>query len=207
MLKDEAQYPRLKEYVQGVVGTFANDPRVLAWDLWNEPNNGNGGAYGAVELKNKAELVLALLPQVFAWARAANPSQPLTSGVWEGDWSSPEKLSATARIQLEQSDVISFHNYGWPEDFEKRVEWLETHHRPILCTEYMARPMGSTFDLILPIAKKHHVMAINWTTGRRRPTCPGIGEAYVLEKPPVWFHKSSMPTEALPERKHRSFAN
>ena len=72
-LQDPAQYPRLKEYVQGVVGAFANDPRILAWDLWNEPNNGNGGAYGAVELKNKAELVLALLPQVFAWARAANP--------------------------------------------------------------------------------------------------------------------------------------
>ena len=63
--------------MQGVVGAFANDPRILAWDLWNEPNNGNGGAYGAVELKNKAELVLALLPQVFAWARSANPSQPL----------------------------------------------------------------------------------------------------------------------------------
>jgi len=43
-LKDAAQYPRLKEYVQGVVAAFANDPRVLAWDVWNEPNNGNGGA-------------------------------------------------------------------------------------------------------------------------------------------------------------------
>ncbi len=161
-LHDQAQYPRLKAYVQGVVGAFANDPRILAWDLWNEPDNANGGAYGAVELKNKAELVLALLPQVFAWARAVNPSQPLTSGVWQGDWSSPEKLSQMAHIQVEQSDVISFHNYGWPEDFEKQVEWLEGYHRPILCTEYMARPMGSTFDLILPIAKKHHVAAINW---------------------------------------------
>jgi len=192
-LKDAAQYPRLKEYVQGVVAAFANDPRVLAWDVWNEPNNGNGGAYGAVELKNKAELVLALLPQVFSWAREANPSQPLTSGVWEGDWSSPEKLSATARIQLEQSDVISFHNYSWPEDFEKRVEELESYHRPILCTEYMARPMGSTFDLILPIAKKHHVAAINWglVAGKTQTYLPWDSweKPYVLQKPPVWFHE------------------
>ncbi len=196
-LKDEAQYPRLKEYVQGVVGAFANDPRVLAWDLWNEPNNGNGGAYGAVELKHKAELVLALLPQVFNWARAASPSQPLTSGVWEGDWSSPEKLSATARIQLEQSDVISFHNYSWPEDFEKRVEELESYHRPILCTEYMARPMGSTFDLILPIAKKHHVAAINWglVAGKTQTYLPWDSweKPYVLQKPPVWFHEVFYP--------------
>jgi hypothetical protein len=192
-LQDPAQYPRLKEYVQGVVGAFANDPRILAWDLWNEPNNSNGGAYGPVEVKNKAELVLALLPEVFAWARSANPSQPLTSGVWDGNWSSTEKLSPMQRIQLEQSDVISFHNYGWPEDFEQKVEWLERYHRPILCTEYMARPMGSTFDLILPIARKHHVAAINWglVAGKTQTYLPWDSwqRPYVLEKPPVWFHE------------------
>jgi cellulase (glycosyl hydrolase family 5) len=196
-LEDPTQYPRLKEYVQGVIGAFASDPRVLAWDLWNEPNNGNGGAYAAVELKNKAELVVALLPQVFTWARSANPSQPLTSGVWEGDWSSPEKMSPTQRIQLEQSDVISFHNYGWPEDFERRLEWLAGYRRPILCTEYMARPMGSTFDLILPIAKKHHVAAINWglVAGKTQTNLPwdSWGKPYVLEKPPVWFHEVFYP--------------
>jgi hypothetical protein len=35
-------------------------------------------------------------------------------------------------------------------------------HRPILCTEYMARGAGSTFDSSLPIAKKYNVAAINW---------------------------------------------
>ena len=67
-----------------------------------------------------------------------------------------------ARIQIEQSDVISFHNYGWPEDFEKHVKMLEQFHRPIICTEYMARDTGSTFDTILPIAREYHVGAINW---------------------------------------------
>lgn len=192
-LQDPAQYPRLKEYVVGVVGTFANDPRVLAWDLWNEPNNTNERAYGSVEPKKKTELVLALLPQVFDWARSANASQPLTSGVWEGDWSSSEKLSATQHIQLEQSDVISFHNYSWPEDFEKKVEWLERYHRPILCTEFMARPMGSTFDSILPVAKRLYVAAINWglVAGKSQTYLPWDSweHPYVNEKPPVWFHE------------------
>ena len=31
--------PRLEAYVKGVVGAFANDPRMLAWDIWNEPDN------------------------------------------------------------------------------------------------------------------------------------------------------------------------
>lgn len=192
-LQDPKQYPRLKEYVVGVVGAFANDPRVLAWDLWNEPDNTNGRAYGSVEPKKKPELVLALLPQVFDWARSANPSQPLTSGVWDGDWSSPEKLSPMQHIQLEQSDVISFHNYSWPEDFEKKVGWLERYHRPILCTEFMARPMGSTFDSILPVAKKLHVAAINWglVAGKTQTYLPWDSweHPYVQEKPPVWFHE------------------
>ncbi len=150
-LSDTTQEARLRAYVEGVVGGFANDSRILAWDVWNEPSNGNGGAYGKVELKNKGERVLDLLPKVFAWARSVHPSQPLTSGLWEGDWSSPDKLEPIARVQFEQSDVMSFHNYNWPEDFEEHVRWLEAYHRPILCTEFMARSVGSTFDAILPI--------------------------------------------------------
>ena len=66
---------------------FANDERILGWDIWNEPDNTNAGSYK--DPANKAELVTALLPQAFAWAREAHASQPLTSGVWKGDdWSS-----------------------------------------------------------------------------------------------------------------------
>ncbi|HZQ20669.1 MAG TPA: cellulase family glycosylhydrolase [Terriglobales bacterium] len=191
-LADPSQEPRLQAYVEGVVGAFANDSRVLAWDVWNEPSNTNGGAYGKVELKDKKKYVLALLPKVFAWARSAHPSQPLTSGLWEGDWSSPETLDPIGRVQLEESDVISFHNYSWPEDFEKHVQWLEIYHRPLLCTEYMARPVGSTFDTILPIAKQHHVAAINWgfVAGKSQTYLPWDSweKPYVLQPPPVWFH-------------------
>ena len=73
--------------MKGVVGAFGKDPRVLGWDVWNEPDNTNGGAYAKQEPPNKVDLVLALLPQVFQWARAAGVEQPLTSGVWKGDWS------------------------------------------------------------------------------------------------------------------------
>jgi hypothetical protein len=192
-LQDASQYPRLKAYVQGVVGAFANDPRVLGWDLWNEPDNTNGGSYFKEEPKDKAELVLKLLPQVFEWARAANPTQPLTSGVWHGEWSSADKLGPMARVQLDESDVISFHNYSWPEDFAKHAESLESYHRPILCTEFMARPAGSTFDAILPLAKEHHVAAINWglVAGKTQTYLPWDSwqRPYVVEKPPVWFHE------------------
>ncbi|MGH9517109.1 MAG: 1,4-beta-xylanase [Terriglobales bacterium] len=191
-LKDPAQEPRLRAYVEGVVGAFASDSRILAWDVWNEPSNTNGGAYGKVELPNKKARVLELLPKVFEWARSANPSQPLTSGLWEGNWSAPEKMDAIARVQFEQSDVLSFHNYNWPEDFEQHVKLLEQYRRPIICTEYMARSVGSTFDTILPIAKQHHVAAINWgfVAGKSQTYFPWDSweKPYVLQPPPVWFH-------------------
>ncbi len=74
--------------MKGVVGAFANDPRILAWDLWNEPDNGNDRSYANGEPKNKNEIILGLLPQVFAWARTAHPTQPLTSGAvaWRLDF-------------------------------------------------------------------------------------------------------------------------
>ena len=192
ILADPTQYPRLKAYVQGVVGAFANDPRILAWDVWNEPDNDNASSYGKVELPNKRELILALLPQAFAWARSAHPTQPLTSGVWAGDWSSLDKMSPVTRVQIEQSDIISFHNYDWPEGFESRIHDLEQFHRPLICTEYMARGAGSTFDTILPLAKKYHVGAINWglVKGRSQTYLPWDSwqHPYILAKPVVWFH-------------------
>lgn len=192
-LSDPGQYPRLEAYVKGVVGAFAKDDRVLGWDVWNEPDNTNGGSYAAGEPKNKVELVDGLLPKVFEWAREAGATQPLTSGLWKGDWSSPEKMGKTETIQFEESDVISFHNYDKPEEFEKRVLWLKPYGRPVICTEYMARGNGSTFEGTLPIAKKYHVAAINWglVAGKTQTYLPWDSwkKPYVDRQPAVWFHE------------------
>jgi len=191
-LEDKSQYPRLEVYVKGVVGAFANDKRILGWDIWNEPDNSNAGSYK--DPTNKAELVTALLPQAFAWAREAHASQPLTSGVWkDNDWSSPEKMNPTEKVQIEQSDVISFHSYDKPDGFERRLKYLLGYHRPIICTEYMARGNGSTFEGSLPIAKKNHVGAINWglVAGKTQTYLPWDSwkQPYTDREPAVWFHE------------------
>jgi len=192
VLEDPTQYPKLEAYVKGVVGAFANDPRVLAWDVWNEPDNGNMGSYEKEEPPDKTERVLALMPQVFAWARSAHPTQPLTSGIWHGDWNSLDAMPAMAQVQIANSDVITFHDYGWPEHFEKSVQELEQFHRPLICTEYMARGNGSTFDTILPIAHQYRVGAINWglVAGKSQTYLPWDSwrKPYVLEPPTIWFH-------------------
>ena len=192
ILSDPTQYPRLQKYVAGVVGAFASDQRILAWDLWNEPDNGNDTSYENGEPRNKNQIIAGLLPQVFEWARSAHPTQPLTSGVWHGDWTSLDTMPPVAKIQIEQSDILSFHNYGWPEDFEAHVKLLQQFHRPIICTEYMARNVGSTFDTILPLAKKYHVGAINWglVAGKSQTWIPWDSwqRPYVTDKPMCWQH-------------------
>jgi hypothetical protein len=193
-LQDPAQYPRLEAYVRGVVGKFANDKRVLAWDIWNEPDNLNDPAYLSLEPKNKVELVLALLPQAFAWARDVGPTQPLTSGLWKGgDWSKPRELTAMELTQLYLSDIISFHSYDSPDKFEARVKQLRGYNRPLLCTEYMARGNGSTFEGVLPLAKGYNVAAINWglVQGKSQTHLPWDSwrRPYIDREPAVWFHE------------------
>ena len=193
-LADSSQYPRLKAYVQGVVGAFAKDDRILAWDLWNEPGADTAGSYPKQDPENKTALVAALLPQVFEWAREVNPIQPLTSGVWDIDTSRDESsLGELQQIQLRESDIITFHNYSWPENFKREVTWLRKYNRPLICTEYMARSIGSTFDTVLPIAKEERVGAINWgfVAGKTQTYYPWESwrHPYILDQPPVWFHE------------------
>jgi hypothetical protein len=186
-LADAANYPKLKAYVQGVIRAFAQDPRILGWDLWNEPDNGADDRTG-----EKWKGVSTLLPQVFAWAREADPSQPLTSGVWHNDDWSRDKLNPVERLQIEQSDVITFHVYDWPEVLERRVRQLQAYGRPIICTEYLARGAGSTFDTSLPLARRLHVGMINWgfVLGKTQTNFPWDSwqKPYTQNPPVVWHH-------------------
>jgi hypothetical protein len=191
LLKEPARHEELGSYVKGIIGHFKADRRVLAWDIFNEPDNDNRPAYIAHELPNKAELALALLKKAMGWAREVNPSQPLTVGVWRGPWPADKELSPMERFSLEESDIISFHSYGNLDDMKKCVESLRRFNRPLLCSEYMARPRGSTFDPVLGYLKSQKVGAMNWgfVSGKTQTIYPWDSweKQYTVE-PPVWFH-------------------
>jgi hypothetical protein len=198
-ITDASQHARLKAYVVGVVGAFAKDDRIVAWDIWNEPDNTNGGSYGKLEPKDKVARVQALLKQSFEWARSANPQQPLTSGVWgsEATLGASTALSEMQKLQLAESDVITFHNYSWPETFKRQIAWLRSYNRPVICTEFMARSVGSTFDAILPIAKQEKVGVYNWgfVIGKTQTNLPWDSwrHPYIRDEPSVWFHEVLRP--------------
>jgi hypothetical protein len=142
---DTGLYPGLEKYVKDVLAHFAHDKRILLWDLYNEP--GNSG---------KGDSTVPLLTDIFQWAREVNPDQPVSSGLW--NWSL-EKISI---CQLNNSDVITYHDYGEVEPHRRLIDILKANNRPLICTEYMARTRNSRFSTILPMLKKKNVGAINW---------------------------------------------
>ncbi len=190
ILMDPTRWGGLEAYVKGVIGHLKDDRRVLAWDLFNEPDNRNESSYGKQEPAGKVGRALELLRKAYSWAREAGASQPLTSGVWAGEWSI-EKASPTARLQLEESDVLSFHSYPGLPETERRIEPLLKMGRPILCTEYMARPVGSRFDPDLGYYRERRIGAYNWgfVDGKSQTIYPWDSwKAPYAAEPPVWFH-------------------
>ena len=165
---------------------------------------GHWTAERADEPRNKAEFVNPLLEAAFAWAREAKPSQPLTSAVWR-DAGRLDALDATKRIQLAHSDVVSFHCYDAPEKFRACVESLRTLGRPLLCTEYMARPWAN-LDPLLGDLRARKVAAYCWgfVAGRTQTIYPvkSWREPFTAE-PEVWNNELLHP-DGTPYRREEA---
>lgn len=191
ILQDPARHDELRDYVLGILKYYAHDERVIVWDLFNEPDNPNARSYGKVETPKKAEMALMLLKKTFTWARQVNPSQPLTAGVWRGDWSDHAKLSEIDKYMLEESDIITFHNYSDLSDLKLRVENLRRYGRPLLCTEYMNRQSRSTFDPNFGYLRSQDIAAYNWglVSGKSQTIYPWDSwEKPYTAEPAQWFH-------------------
>lgn len=166
-------YPELEKYMKDILKTFGRDNRILGWDLYNEPGNSGYGYSSFPLLKNS-----------FKWAREAAPSQPVTVGVWSAG------LPDFNAFQLENSDVVSFHEYGTPERMTETIDTLAVRGRPLICTEYMARTRGSLFATVMPILKERNVAAINWgfVSGKTNTIFAWDTPLPDVTEPELWFH-------------------
>lgn len=168
-------YPKMEKYVKDILTTFGKDDRVLLWDLWNEPGNSDHFA-----------TTLPLLKRVFGWAREVNPMQPVTSGIWNLD----QRFRSLNAFQLENSDVISYHNYNEVGDHQTEIKYLQMLNRPLFCTEYMARRNNSLFKTIMPVLKENKIAAINWgfVSGKTNTIFAWDEPLPNMKEPKLWFH-------------------
>ncbi|MEN8248785.1 MAG: cellulase family glycosylhydrolase [Bacteroidota bacterium] len=188
ILWDIERHDEVKPYVIETMTRYKDDDRVLLWDLYNEPQNTNGGSYRDL---GKEPFSLALLKKVFSWAREVNPSQPITSAVWAGDWSSADKMSEFVKTMIFNSDVVSFHSYENTDNFKQAAAPLLRMGRPVICSEYMARHMENTIPNLVPYMHEKNIGAINWglVAGRSQTIYPWWSwDNPFTTEPNPWFH-------------------
>ena len=191
---DRSVWPKLKAYVLDIVGSFANDERVLIWDLYNEPGNSDLG-----------DKSLPLVEATFVWAREADAQQPLTTSIWQLD----DHGAMSQRI-LELSDVTSFHHYG-NTGGEAVIHRCQAFGRPVVCTEWLRRVVGQTVDLMLPIFTRERIGWYNWglVAGRTQTYLDWRRELNTPDST-IWqhdiFHADGAPYSADEIRLIRSFA-
>jgi hypothetical protein len=189
VVNDPSAWGRLEKYVKGVLSHFKDDNRVAIWDLYNEPGNGTSG-----DTSNKKESQglrsLPLVKKLFEWAREVNPSQPLTIAAWQFT----DAITELQNYCLDNSDVISFHSYEPLKCFGKigfveKTDIVKRGNRPSICSEYLARPYGSTLEQNLRFMKKNNIGAINWgfVSGKTQTIYPwGWNES--KGEPELYFH-------------------
>jgi len=161
--------PAAEKFFRTFLSRYAKDERILLWDLYNEA----------------PKAARPYVETVFRWARESGPSQPL-SVCWQGH---------------DLSDVITFHSYarpgfetsnrnslGW--DFLNELDWARAWGRPILCTEWLARPFGNTIQAILPFYERYHIGWFVWGLCAVGPAQYQYPWGWPIGSPPPekWFH-------------------
>ncbi len=171
-VENSAEWPSLRAYVNAVVGRFADDPRILCWDVYNEP--GNEG------MENRS---LPLLEAAFGWVREKRPVQPLTAGVWN------DALTDLNAASTALSDVISFHSYDSLPELKARILRLRKAERPLFLTEWMRRGFGSEFATHLPFLREAGIGCFHWglVNGKTQTHFPW-GSPPNAPEPALWFH-------------------
>ena len=118
-----------------------------------------------------------------------------------------KSTKSTARMQVLQPKMLEIQErytddpQRQAEEMQKFVDLMKTFNRPIFCTEYLARPFGSTFETVLPVLKKDKVAAYDFGLVRGAMQChyewnkvdkDGNKIPYT-EEPDPWFHDIFQP--------------
>lgn len=198
-LLDGSDWDGYQGYVREIIRAFRTDKRVLFWDLYNEPGNRMVFGADAAELYEPdfSDKSLALMVDAFAWARAEASLQPLTAAAWvtplPGSSDDPYQTTIDQRA-LSLSDIVTFHAYWDSASVQRFIAYLAKTDRPMMCTEWMARPVGSRIDDQLCVFKNSNVGCFQWglVKGRTQTHLPWPADLVAqhggVEDRSVWFH-------------------
>ncbi|WP_108783195.1 1,4-beta-xylanase [Pontivivens insulae] len=199
LLQDTSLFDDFERYVQDVITRYGNDPRVLFWDLYNEPGNRmefDATGYSRSAIGDPA-VSLELMERSFLWARALNPTAPLTVAAWTTplpDEDAHPYQTEIDRVALLQSDIVTFHAYWNRAKVEEFIAYLEVLDRPMLCTEWMARAIDSRIEDQLGLFRERGIGCFQWgmVKGRSQTELPWPRELVAAHGGNItkheWFH-------------------
>ena len=152
----------VEELVKTLIRPFANDERIVLWDIWNEPGFKTGDPETFREM--------GWVEKMVHWCREENLCQPITASIiWDpdrdADVSSP---TWEKRRQVEaMMDLHNFHSYDCARNFGAEIDYTldrirKISNRPIVCTEAMIRVNGSSVQRTLPVFAREHVHVYLW---------------------------------------------
>ena len=147
---DEKLREEYFEMVKEIVTLYKDDSRVIAWDLFNEPGN-----------SNREKITMPYLVRMFETVRAINPSQPLTVAAWWFDLDDFH-TSEVNQYALDNSDIITYHNYSTYEEHVRVLKYLKKLERPLINTEWLARCTGNNVFENFPLFYLEGVGCYNW---------------------------------------------
>ncbi|MGN1451904.1 MAG: cellulase family glycosylhydrolase, partial [Eubacteriales bacterium] len=151
ILDDPDKNERFCEMIREIVTKYAHDERVCIWDIFNEPGNSMRGSKS-----------LRYMEHFFEIARAADPCQPLTAGIWQSNSAIAGKMPEIERRAAELSDVISFHCYERLPETVLLLDILEDYGRPLICSEWLLRITGQSVQSIFPLFYSKRIACYNW---------------------------------------------
>ena len=210
MLDDPVLRPKFFEMCEELVGKYAQDDRILLWNVWNEPGQSNRGEKTVVDMR-----------ELFGRLWKIDPKQPLAADLFWGDYGmgpghanewawqgtpTGHKLGFLRAQKLagELSDIISYHCYD-AYAFQVRLirELKDFYGRPLVNTEWLARCRHCNVEELYPLYYLERIGAVNWglVAGAYQTYEPwegmweeverGGGKGYDLTK---WFHDLYRPS-------------
>ena len=135
---------RNKLYIETVVGAFADDDRVMAWDLHNEPDQ-----YGSWKTDSRQKDFIAWMAMVAQEIRRIDSNHLITVGmsaydslfVADNTGAPYPEEAARGLAAADMADFLSFHSYN-AGNIEWQIEYIKLHSDKPIVLEETGWPTG-----------------------------------------------------------------
>jgi cellulase (glycosyl hydrolase family 5) len=145
--------PALERYVREVVAPFRGDPRVLGWDVMNEPMADFNHVTRA-----ERDAIWEFVRHFCAFVKRVDPTHPITVG---------EAVVEYIPKTSDQVDFISVHSYAAdPADFRKDLD-LARHYgrssgKPVVVTECGNPGAGQRYEMVFDVLAREKLGFYFW---------------------------------------------